>query len=254
MAISTKTRKMLWARSGNRCLLCRIELVQEVPEINSNLILGEECHIVSSKSDGPRGALDIPYDFDDYQNLMLLCANDHKRVDELTTIYTLEGLIQFKAIHENWVRTTLEKDISAFVNDQTNIKSMEKVSSGKKVLEIIDGTHLYHFDHDEVRSDEDADLIGNLFEGLKEWGDFLSDIEYTDRINLGIDYTNRIKDLNQSGYILFGLRRRVRLRNDSEKDIGVYDVASLLLLRDDNPSIIGNFVIAEFPTQYNFNF
>lgn len=253
MAISNKTRKTLWARSGNRCLLCRIELVQEVPECNANLIVGEECHIVSSKKDGPRGNISISYDFDDYQNLMLLCANDHKRVDELTTIYTLEVLSQFKALHENWVRTTLEKDISAFVNDQTNIKSMEKVFSGKQVIDLIDGAHLFDFDHDEVQSSKDAELIGNFFEGLKEWSDILSDIGFSERIKLGIDYTGYIQELQSAGFTLFGLRRSVRLRSNENKDMGLYDVASLLVLQSDNPGIIGNFVITEFPTHFNFS-
>ena len=54
MAITNKTRKLLWGRSGNRCAFCKIELVAEKDHNNVNLNLGEECHIISSKIKGPR--------------------------------------------------------------------------------------------------------------------------------------------------------------------------------------------------------
>ncbi len=74
MAITDKTRKALWAKSGNRCLLCRIELVQETDNTTETLIIGEECHIVSKKGKGPRGAVEFNGDFDGYDNLFLsLC-------------------------------------------------------------------------------------------------------------------------------------------------------------------------------------
>ena len=253
MAISNKTRKILWARSGNRCLLCRIELVQEQPEANVNLIIGEECHIVSSKKAGPRGDMDIAIDFDDYDNLMLLCANDHKRVDELTEIYTMEQLLLFKLLHENWVKTTLEKDASAFVNDQTHVKSLAKISTGKELLNIVDGVHLFNLDHDEAASSDEAELLGAFLEGIQDWGDILSEIGYGVKVNLGFEYNQHIQELNSKGFIVFGLRRKMKLRNDENKDMGVYDAASILVLRNDNPAIIGDFVIAKFPSHFNFS-
>jgi hypothetical protein len=72
MSITDKTRKALWAKSGNRCLLCRIELVQETDGVTQNLIIGEECHIVSEKGKGPRGEVEFAGDYDGYDNLFLL--------------------------------------------------------------------------------------------------------------------------------------------------------------------------------------
>lgn len=198
------------------------------------------------------GNVTIRIDFDDYDNLMLLCANDHKRVDELTEIYTMEKLLLFKLLHENWVKSTLEKDASAFVNDQTHVKSLAKVTSGKQLLDIVDGAHLFHLDHDDVKSADEAELIGEFLEGIKEWGDFLSDIGYSEKVNLGFEYNNRIQELNTMGFIVFGLRRKLKLRDQEKKDIGIYDSASLLVIRDDNPAIVGDFIIVKFPTQYNF--
>jgi len=100
MAITTRTRKSLWAKSGNRCAICRLELVQN-DEVEGNLIIGQECHIISSKPDGPRGNQKLHCsDFDDFENLILLCANDHTRIDTFTDIYTVEKLIKLKKSHE----------------------------------------------------------------------------------------------------------------------------------------------------------
>lgn len=81
MGISDKTRKNLWAKSGNRCSICKTELFsgqKNEDEFN----IGEECHIISSKQNGPRYKSNLD-NYDTYDNLILLCRNHHKEIDEL---------------------------------------------------------------------------------------------------------------------------------------------------------------------------
>lgn len=252
MSITDKTRKTLWAKSGNRCLICRIELVQETEDASENVIIGEECHIVSEKGKGPRGEVQYLGDYDSYDNLVLMCANDHKRVDELTDIYTVEKLRLFKSLHEDWVRSTLARDASTFTNEKHNIKSLPKITSGKQLVNIIHSAYMFDFNHDELKTEAEANEIGALFEELKEYGDILSDIGTAEEIRLGVHYNSEIEKLKTMGFVLFGLRRKVRLRNDKKEDVGVYDTATLIAVRSDNPGIIGDFLIAKFPTQVSF--
>ena len=252
MAITDKTRKALWAKSGNRCLLCRIELVQEADGTNDQLIIGEECHIISSKIKGPRGNYEYSGDYDHVDNLVLLCANDHKRVDELTDIYTVEKLALFKVIHESWVKSTLERDVLAFTNDKNNIKSLPKIVTGKQIVDLINGAHMFDFNHDELKTGEEAEFIGGLFEELMDYGDILTDIGYAEVAKLGIRYNEELEKLKQLGFVLFGLRRKIRLRNDKKEDMGVYDTSSLIAVRQDNPSIVGDFLIAKFQSKVSF--
>ncbi len=100
MAINDKTRKNLWAKSGNKCAICKIELFQETRESNE-LNIGEECHIISEKPKGPRHKIGL-IDYDNYDNLILFCRNHHKTVDELVDTYNEEVLRYLKANHENW--------------------------------------------------------------------------------------------------------------------------------------------------------
>lgn len=53
MSITSKSRKELWAKSGNRCAICKKELVNQISEEDGSYIIGDECHIISSSIDGP---------------------------------------------------------------------------------------------------------------------------------------------------------------------------------------------------------
>ena len=110
MAISLKTRKMLWGRAANRCAFpsCPLELVIDETETDDESLIGEECHIVARSSDGPRGDSPLtPEQRDKYGNLILMCAVHHKVIDDQSGEYTVERLQQMKRDHENWVRSSL---------------------------------------------------------------------------------------------------------------------------------------------------
>ena len=111
MTILDSTRKKLWAKSGNKCSICKIDLFYkklEKKEVN----IGEECHIISSKVNGPRHKPGLT-EYDLFDNLILLCRNHHKEIDELTDTYTEEILRYIKINHENWVDSTLNMNIAA---------------------------------------------------------------------------------------------------------------------------------------------
>jgi len=61
MAISLKTHKMLWGRSGNMCAYpeCKKVLVADETLTDNPSVVGEEAHIVARKENGPRGKRDL---------------------------------------------------------------------------------------------------------------------------------------------------------------------------------------------------
>lgn len=250
MSISDRTRKMLWAKSGNRCMICRIELIQGVGGSSANLIVGEECHIVSGKENGPRGSIEFLGEIDSYDNLVLLCANDHKRIDELTDIYTPEKLQQCKSVHEAWVKSTLEKDVIAFANDELNIKSLQKIISGKQLIDVIRGAQLYDYRPDDLTSETEASEVGGFFDELKDYGDILSEMGYAEVAKWELHLNEEIEKLHQMGFVLFGLSRQLRLHNQ-KTDLGVFNSATVVAVREDNPGIVGDFLILHFPRKVN---
>jgi hypothetical protein len=87
MPITTRDRKVLWARAGGTCTLCKSHLTTDT-ESGDSVVLGEEAHIVSEKPNGPRFRPMPTKEVDSYANLLHLCPSDHKIVDEQVTRYT----------------------------------------------------------------------------------------------------------------------------------------------------------------------
>jgi len=56
VAISERTRKLLWGQAASRCAVCRCELVMAATAVDREAIIGEECHIASAAPAGPRSA------------------------------------------------------------------------------------------------------------------------------------------------------------------------------------------------------
>ena len=252
MVIKTRTRKSLWAKSGNRCAICRLELVQDV-DGEESVIIGQECHIISSKTNGPRGNQNLHcLDFDDFENLLLLCANDHTRIDTLSEIYSVEKLIKLKKSHEEWVKTTLSVDPLTFTNDKFKISSLIKVESGSELIKLVDGAHAFMFDNDVLKTKEEVELIPPLLDLLKDYGDVLDLMGFTEKAELGIELNDSIKKIEKLGFQIFGLKRNVRLRNEKKQDMGRWDMSTIVIVRNDHPGIIDSFLITRTPDQYRF--
>lgn len=108
---SARTLKILWGRSAGRCALsdCRVELIIDDNEDDQVLaLLGENAHITASSVGGPRGNDEREESvIDDYSNLILLCRNCHRRIDQQPEFFTINKLSFIKNQHEDWIRYQL---------------------------------------------------------------------------------------------------------------------------------------------------
>lgn len=139
MPISDRVRKILWGRSGNRCAICRHELVVDATTNDDDSVIGDECHIVSSKPKGPRHDATI-IDFDDLDNLILLCRIHHKVIDDQVATYSVLRLQQIKEGHEAWVLSSLESKTSPGRNEMADDKKFTIVTSHNQSGGITAGT------------------------------------------------------------------------------------------------------------------
>lgn len=243
MGISDKTRKLLWGRSGSRCAICKQELIMNSTSVDDESIVGEECHIVSRKSNGQRCHLNFSdVELDSYNNLILLCRVHHKMIDDQDNTYSVENLHQLKTKHEMWVHERL--NTNSFENkkiflrrDKENIpKYLWRLTTGREILNIVAGADASSFDNDELLAQDEIELVGGFLEVVRDWGDLNEDLSPADRVRISFDLSQALNELEQAGFYVFGGREKQMLEGNEQ--VLDWTVAILRVLRSTNKSII----------------
>ena len=107
MAISEKSGKIIWGECSARCCLCKKPVIHAESNKVTSLV-GEVAHIVGEKETAARGVSELLIEErNEPENLLLLCCNDHKIVDDDPVTYTVEKLHQIKKNHIEWIKTSL---------------------------------------------------------------------------------------------------------------------------------------------------
>ena len=112
-SISQKDLKILCTRSGNRCAMpeCKKILIENKKLNDTYSIIGEAAHINGKSPNSARydGKM-TEKERDSYDNLILVCRNCHKAIDDQPSFYTAEKLHQIKEDHERWIIESTGKE------------------------------------------------------------------------------------------------------------------------------------------------
>ena len=243
MAISKRSRKLLWGRSGNRCAICKCLLIKARTSCNDESVIGDESHIMSATPGGPRHSPNISKDrVDDYTNLILLCKVHHKLVDDQVATYPVSRLKKIKEKHEKWVSDQLEAARSRTKREgvrqvpQNVPEFLRRVNTGQELLDIVTHAHAFSPVYDELRDETENDLIANFLEDVQGYGEL--GLESVSDIMRASHYLgDLIGELERAGFWVFGFREyQIYVgRDGSETD---WPVAHVHVLRDSNPDII----------------
>ncbi len=129
---SAVTREQLVAASAGRCEFAgcnKLLYEHELTKKDGNF--GEAAHIVALSESGPRGDIDRPttVEINSADNLMMLCAADHKLIDDRPDEYSVEMLREWKRIHEERIRlvTGLGPDL------RTTVVQLKTMIAGQAV-------------------------------------------------------------------------------------------------------------------------
>ncbi|MGE8646242.1 hypothetical protein [Acinetobacter vivianii] len=127
---------LLYGKSANRCNFCKVEVFQPTDDGSDYVNVGEIAHDLPHSPNGPRGKevaeirkIDTYIPDNTYKNLILLCRNDHKRIDQ-DPFYTSEKVQQLKSAHEAWVRekfTTDQTKDTAFLSTINQSVDFQKI-------------------------------------------------------------------------------------------------------------------------------
>jgi len=207
-------------------------------------VVGDECHIVSGQSQGPRYDSSFPAArLDEPDNLILLCRVHHKIVDDQTQTYTVEALRKLKATHDTWVAFTLNPSGHPLENLRIrrlkeNIPAyLPRLTSGRDILNIIQNACAGSIDHDEPASENEAQLLAEFLQEAEDFADLHRDLEAGDRVKAAFRMSALLQQIEDGGFLVFGGREVQRL----EGGIGTpkaWPVAILHVRRSTSPKII----------------
>jgi hypothetical protein len=239
MPISVRDRKLLWARAGGVCALCKSHLTADAKSGDRDVVLGEEAHIVSEEPNGPRFRPIPRKEVDTYVNLLLLCPSDHKIVDEQVTYYTEQRLQTLKREHEQWVKDRVSSTIPAIkIRDPEAGKPvmLRRIDTGKELMSVLAHTLAAHHDNPEPRSIEEAELIGGFFQNTTDYTDIWDEIEPSGHIQAAFTMSGEITRLREAGLVVYaGVKEHVI--EGGVKAPEPWPVAYLVIRRSDDESI-----------------
>lgn len=103
--ISVPVKNYMWATSGNQCAYpdCHVHVMKNGNEQDGPVTIGQFAHIFAHSQHGPRPNPDgFSEKTNEYENLILLCANHHQLVDGQPNTYSVRVLKEWKIDHEAW--------------------------------------------------------------------------------------------------------------------------------------------------------
>jgi hypothetical protein len=72
-------------------------------------------------------------------------------------------------------------------------------------MNVAGGALQFSFDHDEPRSAEEADLLGQFLQEVQDCAEFWNDTEAGERVKATFGLSERIKGLENAGFWVFGV-------------------------------------------------
>jgi hypothetical protein len=136
--------------------MCRCVLTERATPDDRDAVIGLECHIRGQRTGGPRHDPEFPGDVHGYDNLLILCPTDHRKVDEQPGSYPVAKLLQIKADHEAWVETQLDeihKPAPSFrITHPRGGTTLRLTLSGRDLWNLIDGAMAWWHETPEPES------------------------------------------------------------------------------------------------------
>jgi hypothetical protein len=208
VTVSDRTRKLLWGKAGNRCSICNHLLSEPGDVETSEAPIGEEAHIISSKPRGPRYAPLPGEKRDSYDNLILVCPNHHRVIDDKDQAagWSVERLQVVKTQHEAKVaKRTEDKPSGPTVHLPTKL-ALPPLYRGKDLLSVILGAHAYSFDYEDSTELDERQLeaIKLLFDSAFDYGELGEDLSPSNRIDAASQLTQLLEDTQEAGLIVYG--------------------------------------------------
>jgi hypothetical protein len=216
VTVYERTRKIVWIEAGGRCAICRRQVLTSGTETDDPSIFGEEAHIVSGAPRGPRaGSLDGDR-LDSHENLILLCREHHKQIDDQFKHYTVERLQQIKQKHKEWIASlgAKEPEPLRIVPDPSFPQShlLKMIFTGNALWTMVKESLSIQYELPDHLGEEDEELIVEFMDLVKDYADITVDLtSVRDQRNAEKTIGSYVSRLAERGFFVGANLRRMLL-------------------------------------------
>ncbi len=88
------------------------------------------------------------------------------------------------------------------------ITTLNKISSGKEMLDIVTGCHFYFSHHDEIKDEAGIDLVGGFIQSVRDWNDIWDDIDVPGQMRAVLNVDEMLRDLSSNGWSVYAARMK----------------------------------------------
>jgi hypothetical protein len=207
-------------------------------------VVADECHIISPKANGPRHDSSYPPEnLDSYDNLILLCRVHHKQIDDQISTFTIDILRQSKVNHEAWVANKLTEEQKLEPVRLRRLKEeipifLMRLTTGKEIIDLAANAMAFGFDHCELKSRDQLELVSNFFQQVQDVGDLISEFEAGYRVEAAFELSELLQELNNAGFMVFGGKEMQLLEGGYSNAPQNWPIAIFKILYQDDRSIL----------------
>jgi hypothetical protein len=219
VAVTAHTRKVLWSLSGNACARCNAALV-EAPEALGDMhaIVGRECHIIAQAPAGPRGDAGPREGLDDYENLILLCANCHACIDSQPELFPPQTLRRIKTEHEQRIaRPSAPWPPDIRLRGRNRRLRLELMRCGDALLDLLGPSFSFAYERPDRLSSSQRELLGSFLQSCQDWGDIYSEIGPKGHLDAGQDLQDGLDALRNEGLLVYAAQRPLTLTGGDQE-------------------------------------
>lgn len=235
MAITARTRKVLWALSNNQCAHCEAILVR-APEADGDVhaIVGQECHIVARSLAGPRGEAEPRGDLDGIDNLILLCANCHAVVDGQPEKWMPDALRALKRDHEQKMsRPAAPRSPFAFeIRGREKPITINRIATGDEFLSLLGRSYSRMHETPDGMTSIQREKVGAFLQNAFDWSEIVDEIGPQGELEAGGQLQEELDDLAVEGILVYGALRVLSCRAAGEETATPWPEAAIRVVHE----------------------
>jgi hypothetical protein len=161
-------------------------------------------------------------------------------VDDQPETYTVEVLNTLKANHEKWVFRMLS-DMNPQPVRIRRIKQniptyLTRLTTGQELMNIVGDACSLSFEHDELESRKEVEIISGFAEEIQDWGDLSAEFAAGERVNAAHRISAMLRELEVEGFWVFGAREVQRIEGGIATSSS-WPVAIVRVVRASSPEI-----------------